>query len=226
MDVSAPARANGEFGTNIQSNISGQSTALSSDFETFLKMLTTQMQNQDPLNPVDSADFAVQLATFSTVEQQVRTNDLLSSLNATLDRQSASKFASWIGMEANADMELVFNGSPVTLTVRPDPGAVVSELVIRNSDGAEVYRDPLDAALTELEWAGVDKLGNPLPPGSYTATTESFANGRVTDIHAVEVHGTIAETRFVEGQPYLVMDGGQRVLAENILALRALKGPT
>ena len=49
----------------------GGNSALSSDFETFLRMLTTQLQNQDPLNPVDSADFAVQLATFSSVEQQV-----------------------------------------------------------------------------------------------------------------------------------------------------------
>ena len=47
---------------------------LSSDFETFLKMLTVQLENQDPLNPVDSADYAVQLATFSGVEQQVQTN--------------------------------------------------------------------------------------------------------------------------------------------------------
>ena len=53
---------------------------VSSDFETFLKMLTVQMQNQDPLNPVDSSDYAIQLATFSGVEQQVKTNDLLASL--------------------------------------------------------------------------------------------------------------------------------------------------
>jgi len=49
-------------------------TEISSDFETFLRMLTVQMQNQDPLNPVDSSDYAVQLATFSSVEQQVQTN--------------------------------------------------------------------------------------------------------------------------------------------------------
>lgn len=54
--------------------------ALSSDFETFLKMLTTQMENQDPLNPVDSAEFAMQLATFSGVEQQIRTNDILADM--------------------------------------------------------------------------------------------------------------------------------------------------
>ena len=56
--------------------------AISSDFETFLKMLTVQMQNQDPLNPVDSSDYAVQLATFSGVEQQAQTNDLLKGLTA------------------------------------------------------------------------------------------------------------------------------------------------
>ncbi|MFV2001871.1 MAG: flagellar hook capping FlgD N-terminal domain-containing protein, partial [Paracoccaceae bacterium] len=53
---------------------------VNSDFETFLKLLTTQLKNQDPLKPVDSSDFAVQLATFSSVEQQVKTNDLLTSL--------------------------------------------------------------------------------------------------------------------------------------------------
>ena len=48
-----------------------QTGVISSDFQTFLTMLTTQLQNQDPLNPVESSDFAVQLATFSGVEQQV-----------------------------------------------------------------------------------------------------------------------------------------------------------
>ena len=51
--------------------------AVSADFDTFLKMMTTQMKNQDPTKPIDSADYAVQLATFSGVEQQTKTNQLL-----------------------------------------------------------------------------------------------------------------------------------------------------
>lgn len=54
------------------------------DFETFLKMLTTQIRNQDPLNPMEGSDFAVQLATFSGVEQQVQTNDLLQKMTDQL----------------------------------------------------------------------------------------------------------------------------------------------
>jgi len=80
----------------------GTTGALSSDFETFLRMLTTQMRNQDPLNPVESADFAVQLATFSSVEQQVQTNALLSGLGTQMATLGMGQFPGWIGLEAEA----------------------------------------------------------------------------------------------------------------------------
>lgn len=70
---------------------------ISSDFETFLRMLTVQMQNQDPLDPVDSSDYAVQLATFSNVERQVQTNDLLRELKGSLASQVSRKWL--IGLE-------------------------------------------------------------------------------------------------------------------------------
>ena len=57
-----------------------ETSLIGNDFNTFLVMLTTQLQNQDPLNPIESSDYAVQLATFSGVEQQVRTNQLLQEI--------------------------------------------------------------------------------------------------------------------------------------------------
>jgi flagellar basal-body rod modification protein FlgD len=74
-----------------------QPAAISSDFTTFLKMLTTQMQNQDPLNPIDSADYAVQLATFSGVEQSVKTNQLLESLGQQFGLLGMAQMAGWVG---------------------------------------------------------------------------------------------------------------------------------
>ena len=76
------ASAGAAAGTSGSASSTGASkgSVLSSDFETFLKMLTTQLENQDPLNPIDSTDYAVQLATFAGVEQQVLTNDLLESM--------------------------------------------------------------------------------------------------------------------------------------------------
>lgn len=70
-----------------------QTDGIISDFDTFLRMLTVQMQNQDPLNPVDSTDYATQLATFSQVEQAVLTNDLLKSLTTQLTSSGLADMA-------------------------------------------------------------------------------------------------------------------------------------
>src|SRR6056297_97759 len=82
---------------------------ISSDFETFLRMLTAQVENQDPLNPLESTEFATQLATFSGVEQQVRTNELLGGLAAS----GLSQISAWVGMEGRAAAPVFFAGTPV-----------------------------------------------------------------------------------------------------------------
>ena len=75
-----------QVGSPLQSQTNANTTAskISSDFETFLKMLTAQISNQDPLNPIDASDYSTQLATFSGVEQQVLTNDLLRQIQNKL----------------------------------------------------------------------------------------------------------------------------------------------
>jgi len=113
---------------------------ISSDFETFLKMLTAQMENQDPLDPMDSADYATQLATFSGVEQQVLTNDLLQVLSGQFAVSGMAQMASWVGKEARAPVAGYFDGAPIT--VAPNPASIADrvELVVRDADGTEVQR--------------------------------------------------------------------------------------
>ena len=113
-------------------------SALSSDFETFLKMLTAQMENQDPLNPVDSTEFASQLAQFSSVEQQVRTNDLLSVMGQQLGIMGMGQLQGWVGMTARAEMPVAFEGAPVGVTLNPAAGADLARLVVRDARGGIV----------------------------------------------------------------------------------------
>src|SRR6056297_1233891 len=108
---------------------------LSSDFETFLLMLTTQMQNQDPLNPLESSEFAVQLATFSGVEQQVKTNDLLGSLLGGLATSGVAQMASWIGKDVRTDGPAWFDGSPITLFPNLSDGSTGAALVVKDAAG-------------------------------------------------------------------------------------------
>ncbi len=202
------------------SGASENGSALSSDFETFIKMLTVQMQNQDPLNPIDSADFAVQLATFSTVEQQVQTNVLLADLGNQIGALSVAQLSGWVGMDARVDMTVEFVDDPVTLTLRNSDFADSAQLVVHNAQGNEIQR--LDVPLEDGDyiWTGTDSLGDPLPAGTYIITTESFSQGELIAANPVEVHGRIVEARNDNGLPVLVLEGGQQVGAGQILGLR------
>lgn len=194
---------------------------LGADFETFLTMLTVQMQNQDPLNPIDSSDFATQLATFSSVEQQVRTNDLLAALGAQMGAQGVAQLSGWVGMTARAEMPVVFDGSPVTITTEGAPHAETAALVVRDVAGNEVQRLPVDPARQDIDWAGVTETGAPLPAGTYHLSIESFVAGDRIATGPVYVHSRIVEARNENGTPELVMAGGQVVSPEAVVGLRA-----
>lgn len=193
---------------------------LNSDFETFLKMLTTQMRNQDPLNPVESSDFAVQLATFSTVEQQVRTNDLLSDLGARITTLGLGQLSGWIGLEARALTPVTFHGQPVALTAPIDPLADAAQLVVTDARGVVVQTQPIAPRSGRLEWTGLDAAGLPLPDGIYQISAQSLAQGEVIAEQGVEVHGRITEARIEAGETVVVMQNGEVIPASRILGLR------
>src|ERR1700686_3335504 len=73
------------------------SQQLAGNFDTFLKLLTTQLQNQDPLSPMDSNQFTQELVQFSQVEQQINTNTSLASLIALTKTQSSANAVSYLG---------------------------------------------------------------------------------------------------------------------------------
>lgn len=218
MEISAatPATATG-------SAVAPKSTkgVVNSDFETFLKMLTTQMKNQDPLKPIESADFAVQLATFSGVEQQVRSNDLLAQLGTQMSVMGMAQFAGWVGMEALATSPAYFDGSPLTLEPTPDSLADRAVLVVRDSTGALVQRADIPLMAETIAWQGVDGSGSPLPPDIYSFQLESSVGGVVSDLSDVAAYSRITEARNENGETFLMLAGGARVASSAITALRA-----
>ncbi len=202
-------------------NPAPQTKAVSSDFETFLLMLTTQMQNQDPLNPIESADFAVQLATFSGVEQQVKTNDLLQSLAQQMGIMGMSQLAGWVGMEARVAAPVAFDGTPITLAPDFPPGANTASLVVRNEAGVEVQRLPLLRSSDTIDWAGVTSDGEPVPPGTYRFELETKVGDQPMQVGVVEAFAEITEARMRDGETIIVLSGGQAVSSNQITALRA-----
>ncbi len=194
---------------------------VSSDFDTFLRMLTVQMQNQDPLNPIESTDYAVQLATFSGVEQQVKTNDLLTALGKQLGAMGMSDLAGWVGMEARAVGPVWFKDSPVALYPEPASGAERVVLVVRDAGGAERDRVDLPVSDQPVEWAGVDAFGAPFPPGFYDFSLQSYSQGKLMGEAPVAAYSEIVEARVEDGETVLVLNGGTEIKAGDVGSLRA-----
>ena len=207
-------------GTSATSAATSGDSVINSDFDTFLKMLTTQLQNQDPLDPVDNSEFAVQLATFSGVEQQAKTNDLLETLSTQIGVMGMSELAGWVGKEARADMDVWFDGDAVSIYATPEAQADTAELVVTDSSGTVVAREAMSLETNTFEWTGTDADGQPLSTGRYTLSLESFADGALIGTSAIESYGSIVEARNTGGDTTLVFPGGIEVSSDKITALR------
>lgn len=192
-----------------------------SDYETFLRMMTVQIKNQDPLSPMSADDFAVQLATFSGVEQQARTNALLEQQIAMGDRNSLASMVGWVGKEARIDAPVHFDGTkPVTLSPNPALGADKAVLVVKNDTGVEVARIDMAVSSVDYDWLGLDSAGNPLPEGIYQLSLESYLGITKLGTTGVEYFGQIEEIRSSTGGVTALFTGGIEVATGLITALR------
>lgn len=194
-------------------------SATSTNFDTFLKMLTTQLRNQDPLNPMEGSDFAVQLATFSGVEQQAQTNKLLEQMVAQ-SGNSLGQLAEWIGKEVRTTEPVWFGDKALTLDVRPDSRADSVALVVRNEAGREISREEIGPGEGQIDWLGRDELGDKLADGRYSFVTESSRAGEVISEDPVGVYVRVAEAEAGNQGVELIFEGGGSALASAIEAIR------
>ncbi|MGH1369692.1 MAG: flagellar hook capping FlgD N-terminal domain-containing protein [Maritimibacter sp.] len=234
MDITSVTPSNQVFGGTsfsdeaTQAEVESKSSAgmISSDFETFLKMLTAQLENQDPLNPIESTDYAVQLATFSGVEQQVQTNDLLAelkdqiaALGGTSSAGGMANLGSWVGLEVRAPSSVYFDQSPVTIAPQPKDGAYLSAFVVRDSSGAEVERSYDAVTGAPVEWDGVDAYGNPYSSGLYSFHMVHYTESGESTEEQVEVYTEIVEARLEGDTTILVLENGDEITSDQVSIL-------
>lgn len=199
----------------------GASSAITADFETFLKMLTEQLKNQDPLNPLEATDFAVQLATFSGVEQQVRTNDLLGSFSDQFSLWGMSNLAGWIGRDVRAAVPVRFEGGPIQLETVPVPDARMSFLEVTDADGLLVDRVQIPVDGDRVAWDGIPEGEPRLPFGTYSFEVVSYDGEEdVISAYVPETYVRVSEIRVGDDGPLLVLDGGTEIDVDRVSAVR------
>ncbi len=201
-------------------NAATDTTAVNSDYDVFLQLLTAQVKNQDPLDPMSSDDFSSQLAQFSAVEQQVKTNDLLEALGVQLSVMGMGEMATWIGLDARAAAAASFDGSPISISPNPAASADRAVLVVRDSSGNEVQRQDFTPSTDEIQWAGVDGNGAPFANGLYTFEVESYSGDELIATNKAEIYSRVLEAKSRNGETILVLEGGVEVPSTSVSALR------
>lgn len=198
-----------------------QGTSLSTDFETFLKMLTAQARYQDPMEPLDSAEYASQLAQFSSVEQSVRTNELLEQIALQSGVTDLSGAAMWIGKEVMTQVPQEFLGDPLTIyTDVPNDGATSADMVVYDTTGVEIQRIEIDPEGDTLYWAGVSSTGDAFENGQYEIEVQRFSGEVLLSAEPVSSYSKVTEVRMIHGQPELQLAHGNAVFADAVIAVR------
>ncbi|NVO25953.1 flagellar hook assembly protein FlgD [Donghicola sp. C2-DW-16] len=195
-------------------------SVLSSDFETFLKMMTVQMQNQDPLNPVESTDFAVQLATFSQVEQQVLTNQYLESLCSTSGTSGLAAQAQLLGRFVLSSAATDYSGGTIEISPEYSGAADQHILVIRDADGTEVGRRELSGTPETILWSGATDAGETLDQGSYSFSIESYSDGALSATSSARTWTEVTQVRIGDAGAELTLASGATVYETEVDAIR------
>lgn len=186
--------------------------SLSDNFDTFLSILTAQIQNQDPLEPMDSSQFTQQLVQFSGVEQQIRANKQLETLISATNSNAGAALSGYLGKQAEIDSAgASFSGSAVTYKYFLPSDATSTTVTITDEKGKVVYSKTgeLKAGSHDFEWDGSlfgDKKAEVGKPYWISVVAEDANKKAITPVHSVVA--TITGIDLTYGEPALTTSGG------------------
>lgn len=180
------------------------------DFNMFLKLLTTQMQNQDPLSPMDSTQYTQQLAQYSQVEQTVQQTGTLKDILARLSTQDMSQAAGFIGKDA------VFSSAVSGLGTKPASWNFTTEramtsgtATVTDASGAKVLTRSLDAsgATGSFTWDGTLADGTNAVAGAYTLSIQGVDAAGAAMAATISSTGTVSDVTAKNGVLSLGVNG-------------------
>jgi flagellar basal-body rod modification protein FlgD len=185
-------------------------STLAGNFQTFLTLLTTQLQNQNPLDPLDTNQFTQQLVQFASVEQQLKTNDQLTSLVALQQTAQSTQALGFVGKIAVVDgSTATMVGGAATWKLGVEKNSNVS-ITIANSTGQNVFTGnyAVNAGANQpFTWDGKGNDGTQWPDGKYTITaTAADSSGNPVAV-STQIQGVVNSVDLTQSPPLLSING-------------------
>jgi len=210
----------GSVNTDTQAGQSAQ--GLEEDLNRFLTLLTTQLQHQDPLDPMDATQFTSQLVQFASVEQQIYQN---SNLEKLLALQETNKLASLVDFMDNVveveSQDMVLDEGSARFTYSIPVGAVETQVTISDAFGKQVFTidGSTDPGIHAVEWDGTSNEGQLQPDGLYRVQVTAFdRQGNLLDVFHT-TFGRVTGAGVVDGKTTLFI-GPMRVDQDSVLSVQ------
>ncbi|MEM7212519.1 MAG: flagellar hook capping FlgD N-terminal domain-containing protein [Pseudomonadota bacterium] len=196
-------------------------SSAASDFQSFLTLLTAQLRNQDPLSPLDSTEFIAQLASFSSVEQQIATNDRLEQIIEQSVTGDIAAFGSWIGRQVSTtDGFFRATGEDTSFKIDTLSSAQTATAVVKAADGRELRRIPVNPDDgTTVVWDGKSTDGSVIAAQNAAIEVEYYSDGVLTDTRPAYVATTVTGIRGSNDGIAFDLADGRRVDVTSVASL-------
>lgn len=200
---------------SAQQALSGQNntTGKELDRDAFLKLLTTQMQAQDPLNPMDNTEFVSQLSQFTSLERLESMAQGLNTLAMSTSSNTSAQMVSFIGKQITiarpditlngpnshtpAEIGLAADASEVTVSIKDDDGKIVRTIEMGRREAGDM----------DFQWDGLGDDGAPLKPGKYSISVKALNEEGERVDSQVTTRRKVTGVSFEGGLPRLDVEG-------------------
>ena len=212
----------GSSGTNTNAPAVTSRAGIADNFDTFLKILTTQLKNQNPLDPMDTNQFTQQLVQFTGVEQQLKSNTYLQALMNASQNSTNTDAVSYIGKEVTASgTTATLKAGGASWAYNAAANASDATVTIKDASGQVVYSETgsLNAGPGNFLWDGVGSDGQVKPDGVYTISINGKnLNGNNVAINTSTV-GVVSAVDFSGTEPILTV-GATKIRLSDVTAVK------
>jgi flagellar basal-body rod modification protein FlgD len=186
------------------------SQQIAGNFQSFLQLLTTQLQNQNPLDPLDTNQFTQQLVEFAGVQQQLNTNNSLATLVSLQQTSQSTQALGFVGKTAVVSGSTAALANSTATWQLSVPTASTVNVTIANSTGQTVFTGSYNASAGNnqpFEWNGQGNDGTEWPDGNYTLTATAKDGGGNTVAITSAIEGTVNSVDLTQSPPLLSIGG-------------------
>ncbi len=205
----AVSGVSGSSSTSSSTSSSSSTSTIAGNFDQFLLLLTTQLKNQSPLDPMDTNQFTEQLVQFAGVEQQLKTNDTLSSLLSLSAASTATNAVGFIGATITADgaTTRLANGAASWQLNASTAGTATVTIKDANGNVVQTMTRSLVAGDQTLNWDGSTSIGSAAPDGQYTVSVDGRSVAGEAITVKTQISGVVDGVDFTSSIPALKIGG-------------------